>query len=223
MRRTLVAWGVVVALTGGLGGAKAAPSPTLAPYASYARGPAREALLDVAREALLVAGGRGDSLRVQAPDWPAAPRPVFVTLAHGGATRACLGRDEPAGSLTATVRAIASELLVADRRRPPVPVEELESLQLTIAFVGDERPLADPYALDPMREGLRIETERGAVAFLPGEARTVAWALGEARRIGVLRSLADARFTRFSVVVVSGPAVVPTVRSVPPPHVEVHP
>jgi len=121
------------------------------------------------------------------------------------------------------VRAIAGDLLVADRRRPPVAPEELESLRLVIAFVGDERPLADPYALDPMREGLRIETERGAVAFLPGEARTVAWALGEARRIGILRALADARFTRFAVVVLTGPAVAPTVRTVPPLHGEVHP
>ena len=207
----------------GAGVTHAAPSPQLAPYATYARGPAGERLLEVAREMLCVAAGRCDSLRTMAPDWPAAPRPVFVTLSRGGATRACLGRDEAAGSLTATVRAIASELLVADRRHPPVMPEELDPLRVTIAFLGDERPLADPYAIDPMREGLRIETERGAVAFLPGEARTVAWALGEARRIGVLRSLADARFVRFAVVVVSGPAVVPTERSVPPLHSEVHP
>lgn len=201
----------------------AAPSPELAPYVEYARGVGGERLLDVAREALRIAVGHADSLHAVAPDWPGPPRPVFVTLARAGATRACLGRDDAAGSLTATVRAIASDLLVADRRRAPVASEELASLRLVIAFVGDERPLADPYALDPMREGLRIETERGAVAFLPGEARTVAWALGEARRIGVLRALSEARFTRFAVVVVTGTAVAPTVRTVPSQHPEVHP
>jgi hypothetical protein len=58
-----------------------------------------------------------------------------------------------------------------------------------------------------MREGLKIETERGAVAFLPGEARTVAWAVREARRIGVLAGpLAEARCSRFDVVTLQGPA-----------------
>lgn len=223
MMRLLNGLAVMLLLATGGATVSAASSPQLAPYAVYARGPAGERLLDVAREALRLAAGRADSSRVVAPDWPASPRPVFVTLARAGATRACLGRDEPAGSLTATVREIAGDLLVADRRRPPVAPEELESLRLVIAFVGDERPLADPYALDPMREGLRIETERGAVAFLPGEARTVAWALGEARRIGILRALAEARFTRFAAVVVTGPAVAPTHGTASPSHVEVHP
>ena len=185
-----------------------AASPELAPYERFARGALAERLLAVAREALCVAAGRCDSLVALAPDWPAAPRPLFVTLAHGAATRACLGRDEPHGSLTESVRELALEALSGDRRRAPVRAEELDSLRVLVAFAGDERALGDPYAMNPMREGLRIETERGTVAFLPGEARTVSWALSEARRIGVLGRLSDARFSRFDAVVVSGPAVV---------------
>lgn len=203
--------------------ARGSTSPSLLPYEIYARGDAGQRLLQVAREALAVASGRRDSVRAQAPDWPAAPRPVFLTLARGGSTRACLGRDEAMGSLTSTVCSLAQTLLVADRRRPPVRTDELDSLRVCIAFMGDERGLVDPYSVDPMREGLRIETDQGVVAFLPGEARTVAWAIREARRIGVLRSLSDARFVRFAAVIVSGPAVPLNDRRVPIPHLEVHP
>lgn len=185
-----------------------AASPELAAYERFARGTGAAQLLAVAREALCVAAGRCDSLAAVAPDWPASPRPLFVTLAHGAMTRACLGRDEPRGSLTDSVRELALEALTGDRRRTPVRADELDSLRVLVAFAGDERAIADPYAMNPMREGLRIETERGTVAFLPGEARTVAWALSEARRAGVLGRLSDAHFSRFDAVVLSGPAVV---------------
>lgn len=206
-----------------------AASPELAEYERFAQSASGAQLLAVAREALCVAAARCDSLSLVAPDWPAAPRPLFVTLAHGSRTRACLGRDEPRGTLTESVRELASEALSGDRRRPPVRAEELDSLRVLVAFAGDERAIADPYQVNPMREGLRIATERGTVAFLPGEARTVSWALGEARRIGVLGRLDDARFSRFDAVVLSGPAVLDTIVPVrapgPPsrPVIKTHP
>ncbi len=187
-----------------------AAAPELAPYAAYVRSGAGQRLLALTRESLCMAAGRCDSAFAQAPDWPGTPRPVFVTLVRSGATRACLGRDEPLGTLGETVRSVALELLAGDRRRDPVRAEELDSLDVCVAFAGDALMVSDPFVVNPRREGLRIETERGAVAFLPGEARTVHWALSEARRIGVLRALADARFSRFDVVVLSGPAATRT-------------
>jgi hypothetical protein len=53
----------------------------------------------------------------------------------------------------------------------------------------------------PAREGLLIVSAQGSIAFLPGEARTVSWALGEARRAGILQRSGDASFQRFPVVV----------------------
>ena len=214
---------VGLALTG-LASPARALAPELAPYAAYARGPAGQHLLASVREALCVAAGRCDSLRLVAPDWPAPPRPLFVTLAHGRRTRACLGSEQARGTLTETARRVAAEAMVADRRHAPVAAEELDSLRVLVAFTGGDQALSDPYAVDPMREGLRIETERGTVAFLPGEARTIAWALGEARRIGVLAAMADARFIRFEAVVLAGPAVLSTPRrSVSPSTPEVQP
>lgn len=186
----------------------AAPSPELAPYVTLVRGESGRRVLETVREALCVAAGRCDSTRTLAPEWPGAPRPVFVTLARGATTRACIGSDESQGSLTETLRRVAAEAMVSDRRRPPIEPAELDALRVLVAFVGDERPVAEPWGVDPMREGLRVTTDRGSVAFLPGEARTVSWALSEARRIGVLGAASEARYTRFSAAVVSGPAVV---------------
>jgi AMMECR1 domain-containing protein len=143
-----------------------------------------------------------------ASDWPGSPRPLYVTLARAHATRACVGADAPpGGSLEASLRLLGGQVATNDRRRPPVRAEELDTLRLVLAFAGDPVPVADPMSVDPMREGLKIETDRGAVAFLPGEARTISWALREARRIGVLAGpVSEARCSRFEVVTLQGPA-----------------
>lgn len=205
-RPLALALSVLLALPGSA--CAAAPSPELAPYAALVRGESGRRVLETVREAMCVAAGRCDSVRTLAPEWPGAPRPVFVTLARGAATRACIGSDESQGSLTETLRRVAAEAMVSDRRRPPIEPNELDALRVLVAFVGDEHPVAEPWGVDPMREGLRVSSDRGSVAFLPGEARTVSWALSEARRIGVLGAASEARYARFSVVVVSGPAVV---------------
>ncbi len=187
--------------------AAAAPAgPELEPYRALASSAAGVRLVAMARAALAdpPAPAEADTASL---DWPAPPRPLYVTLVRAGATRACLGTDAPLGSLAHTVRALAARLRTDDRRRAPVGSEELEQLRVVIAFAGASEPIADPDRVDPMREGLRIETDRGAIAFLPGEARTVAWALREARRAAVLAGAAsDARYSRFDVVTLSGPA-----------------
>src|SRR5262249_3659170 len=75
----------------------------------------------------------------------------------------------------------------ADARHPPIGADELPALRLIVAFAGEGAEVADPFVVDPLREGLRIECDAGSIVFLPGEARTVTWALAEARRAGVLR------------------------------------
>lgn len=190
--------------------------PELTPYLALARSRDAGAVLDAARAGLAAAFADSAGSATPAPAvappspeaWPGSPRPTYVTLARRGATRACVGADAPlGGSLSASVRALGTQLATQDMRHPPLSPGELDSLTLVVAFAGDAQPLADPYALDPMREGLRIDGEGGSVAFLPGEARTVRWAIAEARRIGVLRGPAsDAHFSRFTVVVISGPA-----------------
>lgn len=193
------------------------PTRELAPYLQATRVSAACAeWLDAARAGLAEAlGDSASAAAAAAPDWPGSPRPLYVTLAHGSITRACVGSDTPlAGTLTESLRALGAQLATQDLRHPPLRSDELDSLRLVIAFAGDAQPVAEPQSVDPMHEGLKIESEHGSVAFLPGEARTVAWALREARRIGVIAGRdSEARYSRFDVVVIQGPAR----RAVPAP------
>ena len=191
----------------------AAGSPELEPYRALARDPAAcESLLAAARTGLARGFEPGESMPASsAPAWPGSPRPVYVTLVRGRATRACVGSDMPlGGSLGATLEALGERVVASDRRHPPLDAGELDSLRLVIAFAGDAQPVADPYSVDPVHEGLRIETDRGAIAFLPGEARTASWALREARHAGVLAGpVSEARCSRFAAVIIKGPATNP--------------
>lgn len=205
-----------------LAGAPGAGSPELEPYRAFARDRvAAESLLAAAREGLASAVGEAPAAAAPpAPAWPGSPRPLYVTLARGRATRACVGADTPpAGSLAESLRLLGARLATHDRRRPPVLAGELDTLRLVVAFAGDPVPVAEPMSVDPVREGLKIETDRGAIAFLPGEARTVQWAVREARRAGVLAGpLSEARCSKFDVVTLQGPATAgPVLRKEPNP------
>lgn len=208
---------VLAAWIGAFGMPPAAPAanaPELAPYRALARNRAdAEGVLAAARLGLGMALGDAEPPPVlRVPEWPGSPRPVYVTLVRGRTSRACVGSDAPlGGSLAATLSRLGERLADADLRRPPVRAEELDTLRLVVAFSSDPVSVRDPMTVDPAREGLRIESERGAVAFLPGEARTIGWALREARRIGVISGAATGSsgavsYSRFTVVTLSGPA-----------------
>jgi AMMECR1 domain-containing protein len=181
----------------------------LEPYRALARSAAAPRLLAVARAALERhwSGAADDTLT--APDWPGAPTALYLSLVRGRATRACVGTPAPPrGTLAASVRALAEAAVASDPRRPPLRRDELAGLRLVLAFAGQPVPLADPMSVDPGREGLLIAGARGHVAFLPGEARTVAWALREASRVGVLDAApAGAEYFRFPVVVLTESSV----------------
>ena len=71
---------------------------------------------------------------------------------------------------------------------------------MNVSFAGRPEPVADPMEVAPAHEGLLITSGRGSIAFLPGEARTISWALREARRVGLLDRSGDASYQRFQVV-----------------------
>jgi AMMECR1 domain-containing protein len=210
IRRAAVSVSVCLALLA------SAPPSDLDPYRAFVRSPRAATLLAVARDAMRRHWGEGARSReTPAISWPGAPRGVYVSLTDGRATRACVGSVTPyRGGLVETVRALAVQSLQADRRRPPIRREELPDLRILISFAGAAESVSDPMQVDPGREGLLVSSAGGSVAFLPGEARTVAWALQEARRIGILRGPAEsAAFCRFPVVVLAEAPL-------PPSHVE---
>jgi hypothetical protein len=101
------------------------------------------------------------------------------------------------------VRALAVQALQADRRRAPLRAEELDRLRIVLSFTTAGEPVADPMSVRLAREGLLVSSARGSVAFLPGEVRTVSYALWEARRMGVLGDTREATFARLDVVTLS--------------------
>ena len=195
----------------GLAGAAASPPAVLEPYLALASSPQGRELLAGARRAMedYFEGARpGEKAQLpRAPGWPGAPVGVFVSLTRGGATRACVGSATPlGGTLAETVGSLAVQALHTDRRHPPVRRDELPESRIVIAFAGPREAVQDPMAVQPAREGLLVVTPRGTAAFLPGEARTVSWALRQARRIGVLGPGEDATYLRFQVVTLAEPA-----------------
>ncbi len=177
-------------------------------YRLFARSSEGQALLEEARGAMNDHWNPAPRKRVGKPiPWPAGPRGVYLSLTEGSTTRACVGNVAPyRGDLVATVRALAVQSLQADRRHTPIRSDELPNLRIVISFAGAVEPITDPMQVNPGRDGLLITSTGGSVAFLPGEARTVAWALREARRIGIIQGSSEsARYSRFPVVVLSEP------------------
>ncbi len=186
----------------------AAPAdPALAPYRDLARTPAAARLLALARAAMESQWSDAPPDTAGVPDWPGVPTGLYLSLVAGTATRACVGSAAPArGSLADCVCALALAALAADPRHPPVRRDELPGLRVVIAFAGAGEPVADPLAVDPAREGLLVAGPRGHVAFLPGEARTVSWALRQARRAGLVGDARSVEYVRFPVVTIVEPA-----------------
>jgi AMMECR1 domain-containing protein len=186
-------------------GVHASSVPGEDPYQRFARSAEGARLLTLARDAMRAHWGERARDQSAAILWPAAPRGVYVSLAGGQGTRACVGNATPyRGTLVETVRALALQSIQADPRHPPIRREELAALRIVNSFAGAPEALSDPMQVDPSREGLLVSSSRGSVAFLPGEARTVAWALRESRRIGVLQgSTENARYYRFPVIVLA--------------------
>jgi AMMECR1 domain-containing protein len=170
----------------------------------------RMRVLACARAAIERACAHGDSTHTAAdapdslaPDWPGSPCGVYLSLARGRSTRACVGSLMPlGGTLAATLRELARRVVSDDPRHPPVRREELDTLAVCVSFAGLPESVADPMAVAPAREGLLIASPVGSIAFLPGEARTISWALSEARRVGLLERSSEASYERFPVVVV---------------------
>jgi AMMECR1 domain-containing protein len=214
---------LVLAACAALAAPPAPAEDALAPYREFARSASARVLLAEARSAMAryyadVAGET--SVPSDTLPWPGAPCGIYVSLVDGKKTRACVGSPTPpGGTMEETVRALALQALSADRRREPVRREELERLRIVISFAGPATTVADPMTVAPAREALLVVGPRGSVAFLPGEAKTVSWALKEAKRIGVIASAAEGIYQRFDVVTTaeSAPPHKATGAAVPPP------
>jgi len=140
-----------------------------------------EHLLDLARAAVLAAV---DGRPAPAPDPDAHPEmgepsDAFVTLTAGDNLRGCmgtLGAEMPVGE--AVVRA-AGLAATRDPRFPPVAARELAGLRIEVSVLGPARPLVDPAAFVPGRDGIVVEAHGRRALLLPQVATEMGWGATE--------------------------------------------
>jgi AMMECR1 domain-containing protein len=106
---------------------------------------------------------------------------VFVSGQVAGAPRCCMGSLYPRGaSLAADVIEMACRAAAHDLRFAPLRADELPGLRVIVSVLDAPEPVADPYRLDPLTDGLAARGPRRTGVVLPGEtavmARFVGWA-----------------------------------------------
>jgi AmmeMemoRadiSam system protein A len=140
-----------------------------------------EHLLDLARAAVVAAV---DDRAAPVPDLPGHPEmadraDAFVTLTAGDHLRGCmgtLGADMPVGE--AVVRA-AGMAATRDPRFRPVDARELGGIRVEVSVLGPPRPLADPAAFVPGRDGIVVEARGRRALLLPQVATEMGWGATE--------------------------------------------
>lgn len=113
-------------------------------------------------------------------------RACFVTFFDGRRVFACFGGFFPRrATLGEEISENVRLALKNDARSRTIRPETARRSGVQITFPGQPERTADYRSIDPAHEGLFVESGDRGVAFVPGEARTAAWAFREAlRRLG---------------------------------------
>lgn len=162
------------------------------------------ALLEYARDCLLA------QLKGASPPEPPGfatkqQRACFVTFFRAKRVFACFGGFSPRrASLAEEIAENVRLALKNDSRSRTVNRETALSAGVQITFpAGQPERVNDYRAIDPLREGMFVESNDNGVAFVPGEARTASWAFREAlARLGV-KDPAGVQVYRFRATEIS--------------------
>ena len=114
-------------------------------------------------------------------------RACFVTFFNGRRVFACFGGFSPRrATLGEEISENVRLALKNDHRSRKIQLETARRSGVQITFPAQPVRVADYRSIDPVHEGMFVESGEKGVAFVPGEARTAAWAFREAlRRLGV--------------------------------------
>lgn len=110
---------------------------------------------------------------------------VFVSAQVNGAPRCCMGTLRPQGpSLAADLIEAAVRAAAHDTRFPPLRPAELPGLRVIVSILDPPQATVEPFALDPVSDGLAVRSALRTGVVLPGETgrpdRFVSWALTRA-------------------------------------------
>ena len=137
----------------------------------------RATLLAVAGDALEAAVGGRPPRRIAGEDRGhlAEPGACFVTLRERGHLRGCIGTLEARIPLAEETRAMTAAAALRDPRFPPVSVEELPSLALSLSVLSPMRTITDVAEIEVGRHGIAIERPPHRGVLLPQVAVELGW------------------------------------------------
>lgn len=143
-------------------------------------GDERDALIALAREAIVAAvTRRAPALDVASVRLPDASG-VFVTIRYRGALRGCLGTCHTRCGLAAEVARCAIDAATADMRFSPVGSDELVALTVEISVLGPLEPIDPrPDAFTLGIHGLVVEEDTRRGLLLPQVALEWGWTAEE--------------------------------------------
>lgn len=128
----------------------------------------RSQLLNVARTALRNHfGERLEQPRIEPQSALAQPGMAFVTLKKGSRLRGCIGNLAGTQPLLVVVSECAVAAATRDPRFPPVQLEELAELRLSVSVVGNFRRVAAPQEIEIGRHGILLVKEQNRGILLP--------------------------------------------------------
>ncbi|MFA5645338.1 MAG: AMMECR1 domain-containing protein [Candidatus Ratteibacteria bacterium] len=130
--------------------------------------------------------------------------PLFVTLRKGIRTRGCAGSFQPfSSSLSKELTRFAVAAAVQDRRFRPVTAKELKDLSITVAFLGDLISVSSLSHFNPLVHGLLLRKGGAEGVVLPGEAKTVSYAVRLACANAGVSDASGASFFLFPCILFS--------------------
>lgn len=129
----------------------------------------RRALLDLAHRvvATVAAGATADRVPLGTAAAATGHAGAFVTLHRHGALRGCIGTFDTSQPLAETVREMAAAAALRDPRFPPLGVDELPDVRLSISVLTPPRPITGPADISIGRDGLEITLGRRRGVLLP--------------------------------------------------------
>lgn len=93
---------------------------------------------------------------------------VFVSLKKRGELRGCIGTFQPTReNLAEEIVSNAISAASRDPRFPPVSLEELDELEISVDVLSDPEPVEDVSQLDPRRYGVIVQSGGRLGLLLP--------------------------------------------------------